>query len=172
MEYTTNNRCWCVRLVLSEWVLAWWWRLVASRKAMTTFIGQCDRLTYWCFAMATKMASKVGACFHCCLLVCHLGGCRDDTKQVAAQWWRPVASGVALDMLHWVMRDYCFNKKWEVAFGHARGCPVMFATRVRNSLSNCCHKRYNHYHISLLVRSYVPYGVPISGVLRGSWKVP
>ncbi len=31
--------------------------------------------------------------------------------------------------------------KWEVTFGRPRGCPVMFATRVRNSLSNCCQQK-------------------------------
>ena len=32
---------------------------------------------------------------------CHLG----NTKQVVAQWRRPVASGEALVMLHWAMRS-------------------------------------------------------------------
>ena len=31
------------------------------------------------------------------------GGRRGNTEQVVAQWQRPVASDVAVDMLHWVM---------------------------------------------------------------------
>jgi hypothetical protein len=49
------------------------------------------------------MASKVGEYFHCCLFACCPGGCWGDTEQVVAQWWHPVASGIALDMLHWAM---------------------------------------------------------------------
>jgi hypothetical protein len=29
---------------------------------------------------------------------------RSDMGRILAQWWRPVASKVALDMLHWAMR--------------------------------------------------------------------
>ena len=37
----------------------------------------------------------------CCCFVCYCpGGCRSDTEQVVARWWRPVASSAALDMLH------------------------------------------------------------------------
>jgi hypothetical protein len=36
---------------------------------------------------------------------CRLGGRRGDTEQVVARWWRSVASGEALFMLHRVMRS-------------------------------------------------------------------
>jgi hypothetical protein len=32
------------------------------------------------------------------------GVCRGDTGQILAQWWRPVASRVALDLPNWAMR--------------------------------------------------------------------
>jgi hypothetical protein len=41
-----------------------------------------------------------GYILHCCFVCCCPGGRQGDTKQVVAQWWCPVASGVALDMLH------------------------------------------------------------------------
>ena len=40
---------------------------------------------------------------HLCIVSCRPGGRRGDTERVVAQWRHPVASGVALDMLHWVM---------------------------------------------------------------------
>ena len=41
---------------------------------------------------------------HLCIVSCRPGGRRGDTERVVAQWRHPVASGVALDMLHWAMR--------------------------------------------------------------------
>ena len=40
---------------------------------------------------------------HCCFVDCFHGSRQGDTEQVVAQWQRPVASGGALDMLHWTM---------------------------------------------------------------------
>jgi hypothetical protein len=58
-------------------------------------------------AKAIKMASKVGEFVEqfvdCCLFACCPGSCQGNTEQVVAQWWRPVVSGVALDMPHWGM---------------------------------------------------------------------
>jgi hypothetical protein len=41
-----------------------------------------------------------GYMIHCCFVCCHPGGCRGDMERVVARWRHPVASGVALDMLH------------------------------------------------------------------------
>jgi len=41
----------------------------------------------------------------CWFVCCHPGGRRGDTERVVAWWRRPVASGVALVMLHWAMRS-------------------------------------------------------------------
>jgi hypothetical protein len=38
-----------------------------------------------------------------CFVCYRPGGRRGDTERVVARWWRPVASGVALDMLHRAM---------------------------------------------------------------------
>jgi hypothetical protein len=53
--------------------------------------------------MAIKTDSKVGVFDDCCLFVCCPGGRRGNMERVIAQWWRPVASEVALDMPHWAM---------------------------------------------------------------------
>jgi hypothetical protein len=53
--------------------------------------------------MAIKMASFAGVCVDCCLYACCPGGRWGNTEQVFAQYRRPVASKVALDMLHWAM---------------------------------------------------------------------
>ena len=40
---------------------------------------------------------------------CCPGGCRGNTERVITRWWRPVASGVALDMLHQAMPHVLFQ---------------------------------------------------------------
>jgi hypothetical protein len=59
---------------------------------------------YWRIAMAIKTASFLGVFVDCCLFACCPGGCWGNTEQVVARWRHQVASGVALDMLHWAMR--------------------------------------------------------------------
>ncbi len=50
------------------------------------------------------MATFLGVFVDCCLFACYCpGGPWGDMEQVVARWRRPVTSGVALDMLHWVM---------------------------------------------------------------------
>jgi hypothetical protein len=53
--------------------------------------------------MAIKTASKVGVFLHPCFVCCCPGSRWGNTEQVVAQCWHPVASDIALDMLHWVM---------------------------------------------------------------------
>jgi hypothetical protein len=50
--------------------------------------------------MAIKMASFVGVFVDCYLFDCCPGSRWGNTKQVVPWWWRPVASGTALDMPH------------------------------------------------------------------------
>ena len=45
---------------------------------------------------------RSGYIIHCCFVCCP-GGRQGDTEQVVTRWRRPVASGVALDMLHRAM---------------------------------------------------------------------
>jgi hypothetical protein len=44
-----------------------------------------------------------GYMIHRCFVCCRPGGCQGDTERVVPRWRRPVASGVALDMLHQAM---------------------------------------------------------------------
>jgi hypothetical protein len=76
---------------------------VAYTKALDLLHWAIHEVWYQRFAMAIKMASKVGQ-FFCRRFVCCCPGSRwGNTEQVVARWRRPVASGVALDMPHWAM---------------------------------------------------------------------
>jgi hypothetical protein len=88
------------QLQLLAAILARWRCLVASNKALNLIYQVMHVVLYWCTAAAIKMASLFGTFFCCHLVCCCPGGCWGDTKQVVAQWRHPVASGVALDMLH------------------------------------------------------------------------
>ncbi len=88
------------QLLLLAAILTQWWRPVASSEALDLLNWAMHAVMYRCIAMAIKMASKVGVCFCCCFVCCCPGGCWGNTEQVVAQWQHPVASGVALDMLH------------------------------------------------------------------------
>ena len=75
----------------------------ASSEALDLLHWEMHAVTYRRIAMAIKTASFVGVFFDCCLFACCPGGRWGDMEQVVAQSRCPVASGVALDMLHWVM---------------------------------------------------------------------
>ncbi len=90
--------------MLSDMILAQWRHPVASIKAVDLLHRAMRAVTYRRIAMAIKTASFVGVFVDCCLFACCPGGSWGDTEQVVAQCQRPVASGVALDMLHWAMR--------------------------------------------------------------------
>ncbi len=87
-------------------ILAQWWHLVASNKALNLLYWAMRAVLYRCNATAIKMASLFGTFFCRCFICCCPGGCWGNTEQVVAQWWRPVASIVALDMLHWRCASY------------------------------------------------------------------
>ncbi len=76
---------------------------MASSEALNHLYWVMRVVLYHCIAMAIKMASKVGVLFDCCVVDCCPGGRWGDTEQVVAQCLRPVASGVAVIMLHCVM---------------------------------------------------------------------
>jgi hypothetical protein len=54
-------------------------------------------------AMVIKTSRKVGVFIHCYVVDCRPGVCGSNTERVVAQWRRPVASDMALDILHWDM---------------------------------------------------------------------
>ncbi len=91
------------QLQLLATILAQWRRLVASNKALY--------LLYWVMRYCTSAPPWPSkrpvflVIFFAVVLfaVCCPGGCWGNTDWVVAQCQRPVASGIALDMLHWVM---------------------------------------------------------------------
>jgi hypothetical protein len=76
---------------------------VASSEALDLFYQAMHVVTYRRTAMAIKMAIFAHVFVDCCLYACCPGGCWGDTEQVVARCRHPVASGVALDMLHRAM---------------------------------------------------------------------
>ncbi len=76
---------------------------MASSEALDLLHWAIHAVLYWRIATAIKMASKVDL-FDCrCLFACCPGVCWGNTEQVVARWRHPVASSVALDMLHQAM---------------------------------------------------------------------
>ncbi len=108
-EKHQKNRCSHVPFMLSDIILTQWRHPVASSEALDLLHWAMCAVTYRRITMAIKTASKLGVFVDCCLFACCPGGRRGNTKQVVAQWRRPVASKVALDMPHWVMPLYCLG---------------------------------------------------------------
>jgi hypothetical protein len=98
-----KNQHMCDQLHLLVAILAQWQRLVASTKALDLLHWAMRAVFYWRTTAAIKMASKVGLFFCHCVICCCPGGRWGNTEQGAAQWQHPVASQIALDMLHWAM---------------------------------------------------------------------
>jgi hypothetical protein len=78
---------------------------VASSEALDLLYQAMCAVLYRPTAAAIETASFLGVFVHCCLFACCPGGRWGNMEQVVAQCRRPVASGVALDMLH---RAMCF----------------------------------------------------------------
>jgi hypothetical protein len=76
---------------------------VASSEALDLLYWSMCAILYCRTAVAIKMAIYLGVFVDCCLFACCPGGGWDDTEQVVARCWHPVASGVALDMPHRAM---------------------------------------------------------------------
>jgi hypothetical protein len=91
------------QLQLLAAILAQWRCLVASNKALNLFYWAMCTVLYRRTAAAIKMASLLGTFFCHHFVCCCPGGRWGDTEQVVAQWQRPVASRVALDMPHRAM---------------------------------------------------------------------
>ncbi len=102
-ENIKKKRCSHVQIILSDIILARWQRPVASSKALDLLHWAMCTVLYRRTAKAINMATFLGVFVDCCLFACCPGGRWGDTEQVVFQWQHPVASGVALDMLHWAM---------------------------------------------------------------------
>ncbi len=120
------------QLQLSAAILARWQRLVASNKALNLLHQAMCAVTYRRIAMVIKMASFLGVFVDCCLFACCPGGHWGNMEQVVAQCWHPVASGVALDMLHWAMLSVLLRRT-TVAIKTAGGQGAFV-----------CHRRFCH----------------------------
>jgi hypothetical protein len=95
----------CGRLLLSAAILAWWWQPVASVVALNLLYWVMRLVLYQGIAMAIKTTRECGIVpfVDFCFVYCDPGSHWGNTEQVAAQWRHPVASNMALDILHWVM---------------------------------------------------------------------
>jgi hypothetical protein len=102
-EKTWKNQGRLDQLQLLAAILARWWLLVGSNKALNLLYRTMRTVLYRCTATAIKMASLLGTFFCRCFVCCCPGGHWGNTEWVVAQWQHPVASGVALDMPHWAM---------------------------------------------------------------------
>ncbi len=100
IEKRQGKRDW---LQLLAAILAQWRCPVASTKALDLLYWAMRVILYWRTATTIKMAIKVGPFFHCCFVCSCPGGHWGNMKRVVAQWRRPVASMVALDITHWIM---------------------------------------------------------------------
>ncbi len=103
MKTSKKKRHSHVQFILSDIILTRWWCPVASSKALDLVHRGMHAVLYRRTAAAINMATFLVVFFDCCLFACCPGSCWGDTAQVVAQWRCPVASGVALDMLHWAM---------------------------------------------------------------------
>ncbi len=91
------------RLQLLAATLARWRCLVASNKALNLLHWAMCAVTYRRIAMAIETASFLGVFVDSCLFACCPGSRWGTTERVVTRCRHPVASGVALDMLYWVM---------------------------------------------------------------------
>jgi len=89
---------WCI----SEWVLAWWRRLLAFMKA-TNLLHQALRTIVPPHRNGHRNGQQSGYILHLCFVCCRPGGRRGDTEQVVSRWWHLVAFMKALVMLHRAM---------------------------------------------------------------------
>ena len=68
-----------VRFMLSDIILAPWWRPVASSEALDLIYQAMHVVTYRCIAMAIKTAIFLGVFVDCCLFACYPGSHWGDT---------------------------------------------------------------------------------------------
>ncbi len=98
--------------MLLDIIVAQWRRPVASRKALDLLHRAMHAVMYRRIAIAIKTTSFVGVFVDCCLFACCPGSRWGDMERVVAQCQHPVASRVALHMLHWAMH---FVLHWRTA---------------------------------------------------------
>ncbi len=102
-ENIKQNRRSHVRFILSDIILSQWRRPVASSEALDLLHWAICAVTYRRITMAINTACFLGVFVDCCLFACCPGGRWGNMEQVVTRCRHPVASGVALDMLHQAM---------------------------------------------------------------------
>jgi hypothetical protein len=70
--------------ILLDIIIAKWQRPVASSEALDLHHWAMCVVTYWCIAMAIKIASFACVFVDCCLFTCYPGGRWGNTEQVFA----------------------------------------------------------------------------------------
>ncbi len=105
-EKTKKNQGRIDQLHLLAAILARWRCLVTSNEALNLLYQAMRAVLYRRTTTAIKRVSLFGTFFHHRFIFCCPGSHWGNTEQVVAQWWCPVASGVALDMMHWAI---CFE---------------------------------------------------------------
>ncbi len=101
-------------------MLAQWWHPVAFSEALDLLYWAMHTVLYRRTAVAIKTSSFLGVFVDCCLFACCPGGRWGNTEQVVTRCRRPVAFGVALDMLHWAMH-FVSHQQTAVAIKMANG---------------------------------------------------
>ncbi len=76
---------------------------MASSEALDLLHQPMCSVLYRRIVMAIETASFFGVFVDCCLFACCPGGHWGNTERAVARWQHQVASGVALNMLHWAM---------------------------------------------------------------------
>jgi hypothetical protein len=61
--------------------------------------------------------------------IVNLGSCHGNTAQALAQWWHPVASSEAMDVLHWAMCP-ALHRRILMAIKIASDFPAFFASLI------------------------------------------
>ena len=84
-------------------MLAQWWHPLASSEALDPLHRPMSAVSYRRIGMAIETALKVGVFIHYCVVDCRPGVRGSNMEQVVARWRRPVASSMALDILHRAM---------------------------------------------------------------------
>ncbi len=122
----------CDRLHLLAAILAPWGHPVPSTKTLDLLYQEMCAVLYQCTTAAIKTASKVGPFFCCPVVCCCPGGRWGNTEQVVAQWQRPVASQVALDIPHLTMPSVLLQRTAvAIKMANNRGAFV-------------CHHQFHH----------------------------
>ena len=105
---------------------------MASIEALDLLNQAICVVLYRRIAMAIEMVSQCGSFFRLCLVFCHPISQRVNTERVVTKWWHPVASRVAMDMLHWAMPSVLLQ----------RACMTIEMGRGGGTFN--CHQRFHH----------------------------